>query len=186
MAILSKTTKPATPATLHGTRERVADLKAELAETRRAGLPIDQVEADLRRVLEQSRRNFDGLIDRAATAMAEGNDITLAALLDYQMRPEAIGQIALGGVVAALGESRIISQARERAAALDGPPLRLPSRERRAKIEDLTEAIYLAEVQEEVLREAAGEARRQDADALAVLGLPYSVCVDHGLLRGEA
>lgn len=174
------------PQTLHGTRERIHDLRDELELVRHAGLPDAEVEESLRRVLDQSERQFRRVIESAGEAIAGGRYATLAEMFDHQQRAETMALVAVGGAVFNMGTHRFVTLAREHASTLEGPPLRLSSRERRERIEDLQRQIFELETEEERLREAAGEAHRPDCDVLPLLGIPHSVCVDHGLLRGES
>jgi hypothetical protein len=170
------------PATVEALRADIARLKTEIEATRRAGLPVEQVEMMLREALSLAESNYRSMTQELGRSLANGAVITLSDLMAHAQRAESVDSLLLGFAVRAVGAEAIIQDAKEAAAALPQARLRLTDAERQARLAELQEALFLAEVEEEQLVEVEGLTRRPDASTAAVLGLPFEIAEQAGLL----
>lgn len=168
-------------------REKIAELKREIEAVRRAGLPVEQVEMMLREALSLAESNYRSMTQELGRSLANGAVITLSDLMAHAQRAESVDSLLLGFAVRAVGAESIVADAQQAAASLPQAKLRLTDAERQARLAELQEALFLAETEEERLVEVEGRARRPDANAAAVLGLPFEIAEQAGVLfQGRA
>lgn len=170
------------PATVEALREKIAELKREIEATRRAGLPAEQVEATLREALAVAEASYEEMVAGLGRCLAGGHPVSTVDLMGHRERAESVDSLLLGFAVRAVGAETIITDAQLAAASLPAAKLRLTDGERQARLAELQEALYEAETAEEHLVEAEGRARRPDASTAAVLGLPFEIAEQAGLL----
>lgn len=170
------------PATLETLREKIAGLKNEIEATRRAGVPAEQVEATLRDALAVAEASYEEMVAGLGRCLAGGHPVGAVDLMGHRERAESVDALLLGFAVRAIGAEAIVQDAREAAASLPQAKLRLTDTERQAQLAELQEALYQAEAAEEQLVESEGHGRRPDASAAAVLGLPFEIAAEAGLL----
>lgn len=168
--------------TIESLRADIARLKTEIEATRRAGLPAEQVEMMLREALSLAESNYRSMTQELGRSLANGAVITLSDLMAHAQRAESVDSLLLGFAVRAIGAESIVADAQQAAASLPQAKLRLTDAERQARLAELSRALYQAEAEEELLVESEGRARRPDASTAAVLGLPFEIAAEAGLL----
>jgi hypothetical protein len=170
------------PANIEAIREKIAALKTEIEATRRAGLPVEQVEATLREALGLAESNYREMIGELARSLASGQPVSLSDLMLHRERSESVDSLLLGYCIRAVGIEIVIRDAQEVAAGFPQAALRMPDAERQARLADLQRELYEAEIEEERRVEEQGLARRPDASVACVLGLPLEIAAEAGLL----
>lgn len=168
--------------TIESLREKIAELKREIEATRRAGLPVEQVETALREALAVAESSYREMVAGLGRCLAGGHPVGAADLMAHRERAESVDVLLLGFAVRSVGAENIVADAQQAAASLPQAKLRLTDAECQARLAELSQALYQAEVEEEVLVEAEGRARRPDASTAAVLGLPFEIAAEAGLL----
>jgi len=101
-------------------------------------------------------------------------------------RPESVDALILGFAVHGLGATRIIADGRMAAKGHEQAAMRLSAEERHARLAELREALYQAEIAEERHIEEHGGERRPDANIAAVLGVPWQVAQEHGFAEARS
>lgn len=163
-------------------RANIAELKTQIEATRRAGLPVEVVEATLRDSLAVAEAAYKEMVAGLGRCLAGGHPVGAVDLMGHRERAESVDSLLLGFAVRSVGVENIVADALQAAASLPAAKLRLTDAERQARLAELQEALFLAEVEEEQLVEVEGRARRPDASAAAVLGLPFEIAEQAGLL----
>ncbi len=183
---MSRKSSP-TPNTIAALRAEITDLKSQLREASQAGLPAAECEAGLRRSLAEAIDLFEQFKREAADHIARGEAPTLEALFSYQTRPETIAKLGIGAALSAYGIDKFVTEATAAAAEIDktNPITRLSAVERHDRLRELHRQLYAAELAEESLILETGEDRRLDANAAAVLGIPFDEVEHAGLLDKE-
>lgn len=170
------------PANIEAIREKIAALKTEIEATRRAGLPVEQVEATLRDALGLAESNYREMIGELGRALSSGQPVSLSDLLLHRERAESVDSLLLAYAVRSIGIEGIVRDAQAAAEGFQQAALRMTDAEREQRLADLRQELYEAELAEEQLVEVDGLARRPDASVACVLGLPYQIAAEHGLL----
>lgn len=162
-------------------RAEIARLKEELARTRHAPIPLEQVRAHAKAELDRLEESYLDVVSNAARRLASMQkpvDASLASSIGW--RPERQAAFALGMTVhfhrdALLDELMALVEC-----APTAPRLSAPARLEQA--DALARKLYTMELQDERTVEELGIERRSDADPRAVLGLPESVAFEPRLV----
>lgn len=177
------TTKPKTLAQL---RSSIESLKIEIAEVAAAGLPAEECERELARVLDQAQAAHRRMIESAAAALATGELPTFGMLTDYASnRTGTLIEFAIGMAVAAHGTDALVAAAKTEAKKLQGASMRLPAAEKQQRLDDLRRELFLLEQDEEALIEVHGGERRHDCNVAAALGIPIDAAEEFDLLGAK-
>ena len=158
---------------LDSIRSRIAHLKKQVTITRGAGLPVAEIEANIRAQLAAPVEQFLRIRQSIAAAIAEGRHESLDGLMRHTYDKDELPMLAIGGAVAAYGADRFLAEAIEMAGKQSGE--RLTATEREARLGELRREIYGLELEEEVLVQALDTDRRADVDPRAVLQMPVEV-----------
>lgn len=164
-------------------REQIAKLNAEFGVVRAAGLPAAEVAQSIRTQVVHCCERFRAIQRRIATCLEDGYDESIASLLGPMITKSDPAELAFGAAVAAYGADRFMDEAI--ALARNHGELRLPADEREARLKDLLERRHSLELLECDLVESTGAAHRPDVTTGAVLGIPFDVLFEAGLIGGR-
>lgn len=171
------------PTPLDAIRADIASTLEEIAEVKGSGLPVETVETQFRQSLTQAREVFEEFIGNAGRAIAAGDPVSLVSLTNDARDPKTWALLGLGAAVAAHGEHRLLTLAHEAAARYPQAEVRMSAAERESRLETLEADLYAMELDEEASL-LPGVDRRHNARIGPVLGIPFDVALEHGLIGG--
>ncbi|RKQ73487.1 hypothetical protein [Oceanibaculum indicum] len=154
-------------------RDRITDIKSEIAMVEQAAPSLEEVEAKIDQWIAQRASNWDCLGRTFATATGTGPTVDYDPFRASDVHEVNRLPLALCALVPERIKAAMMGDAR---AALDVAPMQLTAPERHEKLQQLRSDLFAMEVDEERMICDAEEAgldvdRRPDADPRAVLAV---------------
>jgi hypothetical protein len=161
--------------TLKAVLEEIEKINLDVQQVANSQRPLDELEASLRSYLGALASPRNALVNLCADVLTANMPIT-----EIVGHPNSLAARGFGLALAANGVDAIIDEALTKAQANDPGCLRMTADERAERLASLAKARYLAEMEEETL--LAGNERRPNMNAGAVLGIPIDVAEQAGLI----
>lgn len=170
-------TPPVKRQSLSAIRAAIEKIDTESTRVFNSQRPVADLENDLRSYLTAMAEPYKTLVDLCASVLTSATPLT-----ELVGHPNALAARGFGLAVASIGVEAIISEALAKAQSNDTGCLRMTADERTERLSELAKARYLAEIEEEQV--LAGNDRRTEVSAGAVLQIPVDVAEQAGLISG--